>query len=59
MNVVHILMFVNSAQNPSILRKKEIKYIAKTVIDTALIKIVLIITIMFARKFISAKIVIR
>ena len=52
-------MFVNTAQNLSILRKRKIKYIAKNVTNTALIKIVLIITIMFARKFINAKIIIR
>jgi len=59
LDVIHIEMFVNSAQNPTILKKRKIKYIGKTVTDTVLIKIALIITIMFAKKFINAKIVIR
>ena len=57
--MAHVLMFVSSAENPSILRKRKIKYIAKTVTDTALIKTASTITMMFARKLISAAIVIK
>jgi hypothetical protein len=58
-NVVHVLKFASSAQNPCILRKQKIKYIVKIVTDTALTKIVLITTMMFARMFINAKLAIR
>jgi hypothetical protein len=37
-NVVHIMMFANSAKNSCILRKRKIQYIAKIVTDTDLIK---------------------
>jgi len=58
-NVVHVRMFANSAKNPHFLKKQKIKYIVKTVTDTALTIIVLITTTMFVRKFINAKFVIR
>ena len=53
------MMFPNSAQNPCILRRRKIKYIAKAVTDTVLIKIPSIITMMSATKFINAKLVIK
>jgi hypothetical protein len=56
-DIVHVLMFENSPQNPCILRRRKIKYIAKPVTDTVLIKIASIITMMSARKFINAKLV--
>jgi hypothetical protein len=52
-------MSVNSAQNPSVLKKIKIKYIAITVTGVVYIKIALIITIMLTKKFINSKIVIR
>jgi len=55
-NVVHIMMFANSAKKLSILRKRKIRYTAN---GTVLIKIVLIITVKFAGRFINVKIVIR
>jgi hypothetical protein len=58
-NVVHIMMFANYAEKLSILRKRKIRYTAKTATGTVLIKIVLIITVKFAGRFINVKIVIR
>jgi len=55
----HIMIFVNSAQDHHIHRLKKIKYIAKNVTVTVLTKTASITTMMFAKKFINAKTVIK
>jgi len=58
-NAVHTMMFANSAQTPRILRKKQIKYIVKTVTVTVSTVIALVTTMMFAKRLINTKLVIR
>jgi hypothetical protein len=59
-NVRHrVMIFANSAQSLNIHKLRKIKFTAKTVTDTVLIKTASTIIVMFARKFINVKTVIR
>jgi len=58
-NVEHIMKFANFAKKAQHSEKIKIRYTAKTATSTVLNKIVLIITVKFAGRFINAKIVLR